>query len=154
MIGPSRLPSYPQPGFLRVLWTYPGLEDDLTGNVDPERQLLVRSLIKDLAHPVGTHYFWPFRLSGRDPEPAMFWAGVSLAAPRIALIMGEEAWEALVPGKKLPVFGIDMRKRLHVIRLFGTAEMPPGSNNYKAALAFLRVYLRFAVNNGKLRIEP
>jgi hypothetical protein len=83
-----------------VVWTYWELGRDLCVAPDPERRDLLRGLLQDLAHPPGTHCFWPLALpteDGEQPEAnaPVFWEGVRLLRGRAVVIMGSQALAAL-----------------------------------------------------------
>jgi len=79
-----------------VLWTYWELGRDLSGTPDPQRRGLVMDLLQELAHPSGTHSFWPVALPGRgkdgelEANATVFWEGVRLLRSRAVMIMGTE----------------------------------------------------------------
>ncbi|MCL1985783.1 MAG: hypothetical protein FWG59_04980 [Betaproteobacteria bacterium] len=84
-----------------VIWTYWELGRDLCGAPDPKRRDLLRELLQDLAHPPGTHSFWPLALprqkGGGEREQELeanapiFWEGVRLLHGRAVMIMGAQA---------------------------------------------------------------
>ena len=81
-----------------VVWTYWELGLDLCGAPDPKRRELFRDLLADLAHPPGTHSFWPVALPGEggmgegDPEAnaPLFWEGARLLHSRAVMLMGSQ----------------------------------------------------------------
>jgi len=81
-----------------VIWTYWELGCDLCGEPEPKRRDLLRDLLKELAHPPGTHSFWPLSLprQGEDGEQVLeanapiFWEGIRLLHGRAVVIMGAE----------------------------------------------------------------
>jgi hypothetical protein len=87
-----------------VVWTYRELGLDLCGTPDPKRRELLQDLLKDLAHPPGTHSFWPFALPGQgggdgeqqlEANVPIFWEGVRLLQGRAVVIMGSQALRSL-----------------------------------------------------------
>jgi len=86
-----------------VVWTYWELGLDLCGTPDPKRRELFQELLRDLAHPTGTHSFWPPALPGQDGKEEhtleanapVFWEGVKLLRGRAVMIMGEQVLRAL-----------------------------------------------------------
>jgi hypothetical protein len=86
-----------------VVWTYWELGLDLCGTPDPQRRDLLQELLRDLAHPPGTHSFWPPALPVRDgsgeheleANAPVFWEGVKLLRGRAVMIMGTQALHAL-----------------------------------------------------------
>lgn len=79
-----------------VIWTYWELGQDLCGAPDPNRRELLGKLLKDLAHPPGTHSFWPLALPRQDGDgeqeleanAPVFWEGVRLLRGRAVVLMG------------------------------------------------------------------
>lgn len=93
-------------------WTYLGLGKDIIDSKNPAlrrdlqrqaRSQLLGSMLSDLAHPAGTHTFWPMSLDGTVSETGidMFWSGASALGCRGVLILGSPAAWALVPRKDL-----------------------------------------------------
>jgi hypothetical protein len=86
-----------------VVWTYWELGLDLCGAPDPKRRELLQELLRDLAHPPGTHSFWPPALPAQDgngeraleANAPVFWEGVKLLRSRAVMIMGEQTLRAL-----------------------------------------------------------
>jgi hypothetical protein len=83
-----------------LIWTYWELGLDLCGTPDPQRRDLFQDLLRDLAHPPGTHSFWPPALPVRDGKEhvanaPVFWEGVRLLRGRAVIIMGTQALHAL-----------------------------------------------------------
>jgi hypothetical protein len=84
-----------------VLWTYWELGRDLCGAPDPQRRELLQELLQELAHPPGTHSFWPVALPGRDGDGELkanapvFWEGMRLLHSRALMIMGSQALRSL-----------------------------------------------------------
>lgn len=108
----------------RVLWTYWSLGTDLCGSPDARRRDFFRRLLTDLAHPAGTHTFWPcalpqlakpadlpdeFRDTQRQSDamhtaPDIFWAGVRALQARAVILMGSAAMRAVL-STPLPLMG-------------------------------------------------
>jgi hypothetical protein len=93
-----------------VLWTYWELGQDLCAAPDPGRRELIGKILRELAHPPGTHRFWPPTLppppdgrDGEEPEAcaAFFWEGARLLKSRAVIIMGSRALRALEPPPSL-----------------------------------------------------
>ena len=86
-----------------VVWTYWELGLDLCGTPDPKRREFLQDLLKDLAHPPGTHSFWPVSLPGQggdggqqlEANAPVFWEGVKLLRCRVVMIMGPQVLHAL-----------------------------------------------------------
>ena len=84
-----------------VVWTYWELGRDLCGAPDPQRRELLQEILNDLAHPPGTHSFWPMALPGRggdgdlEANAPVFWDGVRLLHSRAVMIMGPQALRSL-----------------------------------------------------------
>jgi len=76
-----------------VVWTYWELGLDVCGAADPKRRELLRELLTDLAHPPGTHSFWPVALPGEgglEANAPVFWEGVRLLRSRAVVVMGSQ----------------------------------------------------------------
>lgn len=89
-----------------VLWTYPELGQDLCGTPDPRRRGLVQGILRELAHPPGTHCFWPVALpadsgTGLRPDAALFLEGARLLKSRAILVMGSSTLRSLDPPLEL-----------------------------------------------------
>ncbi|MDR0239003.1 MAG: hypothetical protein LBI88_02080 [Deltaproteobacteria bacterium] len=84
-----------------VVWTYWELGRDLCDAPDPQRRELLQALLNDLAHPPGTHSFWPMALPGRDGNGELeanapaFWGGVRLLRSRAVMVMGPQVLRSL-----------------------------------------------------------
>jgi len=93
-----------------VVWTYWELGLDLSGAPDiTRRELFQTLLVQTLAHPAGTHSFWPVALPEQDgqgeaqmkPNARVFWEGVKLLGGRAVVIMGAQALDALALPERL-----------------------------------------------------
>lgn len=140
----SRRPLPPRP---LVCWTYAGLGPDLTGNPDPQRKELVARMIRGLAHPGGTHVFWPFDLPGEallseDMQATLFWSGEALLHTRALLVMGSDARDALKLPKIGPYCQTMVRGRLF-IQLPQPRNLAEKPDAFSQAMAFLSGLLRF-----------
>ncbi|HJB64904.1 MAG TPA: hypothetical protein H9768_01285 [Candidatus Mailhella merdavium] len=140
----SRRPLPPRP---LVCWTYAGLGPDLTGNPDPQRKELVARMIRGLAHPGGTHVFWPFDLPGEallseDMQATLFWSGEALLHTRALLVMGSDARDALKLPKIGPYCQTMVRGRLF-IQLPQPHSLAEKPDAFSQAMAFLSGLLRF-----------
>ena len=134
----------------KVLWTYTHLGEDLlvaeTEGRDRRRAFLAR-LLRDLAHPTGTHTFWPISLpqdaagNGGPPAPGIFWEAVAHLGARGVMIMGAPAIEALaLPVPLVPLQQIRYKKYL----LWGLEDMEDilsSEQKYASMLAFIRTAL-------------
>ena len=90
-----------------VIWTYWELGLDMCAAPDPQRRDLVKRLLKCLAHPGGTHCFWPLALPGGEggqqleANPPVFWEGVRRLHGRAVVIMGSQALRSLAMPDRL-----------------------------------------------------
>ena len=137
----NRRPLPPHP---LVLWTYAGLDEDLTGRPDDVRRKVIVRMLMELRHPGGTHVFWPCGLAG-EPEAGapLFWSGVKLLNPRVLLLFGSDARDALsMPKTLLPFCQERVFGRL-VIQLPRPQSLAADEASFKQALAFLSRLLRF-----------
>ncbi len=101
----------------RVVWTYAGLGEDLTGTASKERRTVMAHILKGLGHPRGTHGFWPYELPGTGPEPDIFWSALSLAGTRAVLVFGSQARDALFLPKTLRPYCQEIFQGRMVIQL-------------------------------------
>ena len=140
-----------------VLWTYWNLGLDLC---DPqaegrlERRGFLQKLLQDLAHPAGTHTFWPAgmpaapedRTPGTDeglvPHADAFWSGTSRLGARGVVVMGSAAVKALgLPPGLRPLQ--QTRYRGHMVWVLWDVDyMQREDQRYASTLAFLRQSLR------------
>ena len=140
-----------------VLWTYWHLGLDLC---DPqaegrlERRAFLQKLLQDLAHPAGTHTFWPAgmpvapedRTPGTDqslvPHADAFWSGTSRLGARGVVVMGSAAVKALgLPPGLRPLQ--QTRYRGHMVWVLWDVDyLQREDQRYASMLAFLQQSLR------------
>ena len=140
-----------------VLWTYWNLGLDLC---DPqaegrlERRAFLQKLLQDLAHPAGTHTFWPAgmpaapedRTPGTDESLVShadaFWSGTARLGARGVVVMGSAAVKALgLPPGLRPLQ--QTRYRGHMVWVLWDVDyMQREDQRYASTLAFLRQSLR------------
>ena len=140
-----------------VLWTYWNLGLDLC---DPqaegrlERRAFLQKLLQDLAHPAGTHTFWPAgmpaapedRTPGTDESLVShadaFWSGTARLGARGVVVMGSAAVKALgLPPGLRPLQ--QTRYRGHMVWVLWDVDyMQREDQRYASMLAFLRQSLR------------
>ncbi|OXS28174.1 MAG: hypothetical protein BCS36_02880 [Desulfovibrio sp. MES5] len=140
-----------------VLWTYWNLGLDLC---DPqaegrlERRAFLQKLLQDLAHPAGTHTFWPAGMpaapedhtpgmdEGLVPHADAFWSGTSRLGARGVVVMGSAAVKALgLPPGLRPLQ--QTRYRGHMVWVLWDVDyMQREDQRYASMLAFLRQSLR------------
>ncbi|MFT4300313.1 MAG: hypothetical protein QM579_01020 [Desulfovibrio sp.] len=140
-----------------ILWTYWNLGLDLS---DPqaegrlERRGFLQKLLQDLAHPAGTHTFWPAGLPAApedrtpDQEDALmphadaFWSGASGLGARGVVVMGSAAVKALgLPPGLRPLQ--QTRYKGHMVWVLWDVDyMQREDQRYASMLAFLRQALR------------
>lgn len=143
-----------------VVWTYWNLGRDLcnAGGGDSqrlERSAFLKRLLGDLAHPAGTHTFWPACLpvqageKGEEagagdfaPHAEAFWSGVHRLGARGVVVMGSAAAKALaLPGGLRPLQ--QTRHHGHLVWVLWDVEyLLHEEQRYTAMLAFLRQALR------------
>lgn len=154
----SRL-SATRPGL--VAWTYWGLAQDIAaaaGNavqteaeVQPrsQRRAFLARLLRDLAHPAGTHTFWPScqpakadaeseaqDLFAADAEA--FWSGLVHLGCRAVIVMGSAAARALALPDSARPFGL-LRWRGHVVLVLAEVDaLAEDAAQYSSILAFIR----------------
>ena len=147
-----------------VLWTYWNLGLDLC-NAQAEGQMerrgFLQKLLQDLAHPAGTHTFWPASLpdeggtepaappavppareDGLVPHADAFWSGASRLGARGVVVMGSAAVKALgLPSGLRPLQ--QARYRGHMVWVLWDVDyMQREDQRYASMLAFLRQALR------------
>lgn len=79
-----------------LMWVYPELWLDLSGQGSPERSACLRAIIGALRLPRGSSVFWPLRVdtaSEADAAP-YFHAGIELLSPKALVLLGRD-----VPGQ-------------------------------------------------------
>lgn len=145
-----------------VVWTYWNLGRDIcdAGGGDRQRQerrAFLQRLLGDLAHPAGTHTFWPACLpaqtegadaAGADgfaPHADAFWSGVRQLGARGVVVMGSAATRALaLPAGLRPLQ--QTRHHGHLVWVLWDVEyLLHEERRYTAMLAFLRQALRQVV---------
>lgn len=147
-----------------VLWTYWNLGLDLSNaraEGQMERRTFLQKLLQDLAHPAGTHTFWPAGLpeegdarpaappvasaareDGLVPHADAFWSGASRLGARGVVVMGSAAVKALgLPSGLRPLQ--QARYRGHMVWVLWDVDyMQREDQRYASMLAFLRQALR------------
>lgn len=147
-----------------VVWTYWNLGRDICdaqGARDGQRldrRAFLQRLLGDLAHPAGTHTFWPACLPVQDageadaadangfaPHADAFWSGVHKLGARGVVVMGSAAAKALaLPGGLRPLQ--QTRHHGHLVWVLWDVEyLLHEEQRYTAMLAFLRQALRQVV---------
>lgn len=147
-----------------VVWTYWNLGRDICdaqGARDRQRldrRTFLQRLLGDLAHPAGTHTFWPTCLPVQDtgdmnaadangfaPHAGAFWSGVRKLGARGVVVMGSAAAEALaLPSGLRPLQ--QTRHHGHLVWVLWDVEyLLHEEQRYTAMLAFLRQALRKVV---------
>ena len=131
-----------------LVWTYWELGRDLFVAPDPQRRELLQEILRALAHPPGTHCFWPVALPGRDGEPEVnapvFWEGVRLLRGRVVVIMGTQALGALDLPDRLPELHPFQQAR-HQGRLLVVLPPPDTLIRETKRMQALREFLRQAL---------
>lgn len=100
-----------------VLWTYPGLAEDLGGIPDNGRRSFFRRLFRDLALPKGSHAFWPLRppADRQDgADAAFFYSGVAVLNPDLVILMCDELPSTLDIPRMRPFQTVIHRERRYV----------------------------------------
>lgn len=142
-----------------VAWTYWNLGPDLAAASDTgqeeggaearaARRAFLGRLLRDLAHPAGTHTFWPACLpEGAAPDAAepsfaphadAFWSGAVHLGCRAVIVMGSAAVRALgLPATVRPLGQLRWRGQL-VLVLRDVDALAQDMTRYGPTLAFLR----------------
>ena len=142
-----------------VAWTYWNLAQDLSAagtsaageDAGAEARALRRNflgrLLRELAHPAGTHTFWPACMPGA-PEPVAgpdlaahpeaFWSGAAHLGCRAVIVMGSAAVRALgLPANARPLSQLRWRGQ-HVLVLWEVDTLAQDAARFGPTLAFLR----------------
>ena len=135
-----------------VIWTYWELGNDLCGTPDPKRRELLWGLLNDLAHPSGTHSFWPLALPDQDggveqelqANAPVFWEGVGLLHGRAVVIMGSQALRSLALPDRLLALR-PFRQVRHQGRLLIVLPSPDMLIRESRRIQALREFLRQAL---------
>lgn len=143
-----------------VAWTYWNLGPDLAAAAASDRRddegeraraarrAFLGRLLRDLAHPAGTHTFWPACLpesAASDaveplfaPHADAFWSGAVHLGCRAVIVMGSAAVRALgLPGTVRPLGQLRWRGQL-VLVLRDVDALAQDMTRYGPTLAFLR----------------
>jgi hypothetical protein len=137
--------------FAPVVWTYWELGRDLCGESDPKRRELFQDILGDLAHPPGTHSFWPAALPVHEgggerrlqANAPLFWEGVRLLRGRAVVIMGEQALRALALPDRMQDLPIQQLR--HKGRLLIVLPSPGALIQEPRRMQALREFLRQAL---------
>lgn len=136
---------------IRIAWTYAGLEQDVLGPVNKERQKIIKKLILELNHKQGTHNFIPYSLVHDDGSSQLttsqnvsfFWSAMRVVRPRVLLLFGSAARDTLgMPKTLTPCQKIDMGA-LQVLQMHKPETLESDNDHYLRALGFLQEYLKF-----------
>ena len=126
-----------------VVWTYPGLGEDLTGHPDAGRRRVMRSILEGLAHPSGTHVFWPHRLPGEGDAAPVFWSAVGMLSPRAVMVLGSESRDALGLPRSMRPYAHRMLWGRLVVQLHRPESLASDDALLSSTQAFLASVLRF-----------
>ncbi|MBD5558275.1 MAG: hypothetical protein HDQ92_06990 [Desulfovibrio sp.] len=146
-----------------MAWTYWNLAQDLSaagtsaagedaaGEARALRRSFLGRLLRELAHPAGTHTFWPACMPGAAqgaPEPVAgpdlaahpeaFWSGAAHLGCRAVIVMGSAAVRALgLPANARPLSQLRWRGQ-HVLVLWEVDTLAQDAARFGPTLAFLR----------------
>ncbi|MDR2055004.1 MAG: hypothetical protein LBQ10_03930 [Desulfovibrio sp.] len=135
----------------RVVWTYWELGQDICRQPNALRRNFFQRLIADLAHPAGTHTFFPVCLPQARAQDApsavmhdagIFWSALRLLGARGLLVMGAEAVKILGLEKDMPLWSMARQHGFFVWRLPEADVVVNEEKLYPALLEFLRAALR------------
>lgn len=131
-----------------VLWTYWTLGEDLCVRPNPARRALLQRLLADLAHPAGTHSFWPPALPFADSDsavdcelqanPEVFWSGVQALKARALVVMGSPAIKALELPPRLRPFQQTRHNGRLIVVLRDVDFLAQETHRYDAVREFLK----------------
>ncbi len=149
-----KLPAEENIGKVQIVWTYSGLEQDSFGQADFNRRNIVKKLLSDLNHQSGTHVFIPYANIDSDgqsefakelvnnEEISFFWSAMRLVRPRILLIFGSVARDAISAPKSLPLQKTQMGS-LQILQMHKFETLAEDQDLYNNTLIFLQSYLHF-----------
>jgi hypothetical protein len=104
---------------------------------------VLRCILEGLAHPPGTHVFWPHRLPGEGDAASVFWSAVGTLAPRAVMVLGSDSRDALgLPKSMCPYAQMMLWGRL-VVQLHRPESLASDDALLKSTQAFLASVLRF-----------
>jgi hypothetical protein len=135
----------------RLVWTYRELGQDMCLKPDARRRDLFQRLIADLAHPPGTHTFFPVclpRSCAQDDPPAVthnagiFWSALGELEARGVLVMGAEAVKILGLENDMHLWSMARLRGFFVWRLPEADAVANDEKFYSTLLEFLRTALR------------
>ncbi len=99
----------------RILWTYPGLDDDLGGRADDGRRDFFRRLFRDLAMPKGSHAFWPLRpYREAEVDAVFFHSGAAVLNPESVILMCDVIPQELALPRMQPFQAVIRQGRRYV----------------------------------------
>lgn len=114
----------------------------MCGTPDAARRALLQRLLADLAHPGGTHSFWPAALpvDGKELEAdsRIFWSGVGMLKARAVVVMGRPAVRALGLPERLRPFQQTRHDSRLVVILRDMDFLVQEPQHYDAVREFLR----------------
>ncbi len=139
---------------IRIAWTYEGLEQDVLGSAHDGRKKVVRQLLMDLNHQKGTHVFIPYAELTEEGqsrfavqgENSFFWSAMRFVRPRILLVFGSVARNAVEAPKSLPLQMSQMGS-LQVLQMHKLETLMEDHATYTNTLVFLQTYLHFCKKN-------
>ncbi len=129
----------------RILWTYPGLDEDLGGRADGVRRDFFRRLFRDLAMPKGSHAFWPLRPDGGTGVDGVFFhSGAAALNPESIILMCDAPPPELGLPRMQPFQAVIHQGRRYVLthdpaRFIPHRAVPASSARYARLLGFLKM---------------
>jgi hypothetical protein len=135
----------------RVVWTYRELGEDICRKPDARRRDFFQRLIADLAHPAGTHTFFPACLPQAGTRPVssavtrdagIFWSALRQLGARGVLVMGAGALKILGLEKDMPLWDMARKHDFFAWRLPEADVVVNDEKLYFTLLEFLRSALR------------
>ena len=136
---------------IRVAWTYAGLEQDVLGPINAQRQAIIKELAIELNHKKGTHSFIPYSFVQEDGSSQLemhenvsfFWSAMRLVRPRVLLIFGSATRDTLnMPKTLTPLQKADMGA-LQILQMHKPETLAQDKDHYAKTVAFLHEYLKF-----------
>ena len=150
-----------------IVWTYWELGRDVCLTPNAARRAFFQRLLTDLAHPAGTHTFWPPCLpadtepsaippsplseAGFTANPDVFWSGVDKLGARGVVVMGEAAVKALNLPEEFNNFAQIHHQGHFVWMLHDVGDILREEKFYRSILEFLRNALHDFVRSSQVR---
>lgn len=120
--------------------------DDISAKERATRSGIMRNILHELAHPAGTHTFWPPYLdASAQTSPILFWSGLHSLGCRGVIIFGSQAARFLIPRPGLKPLQQLRENGFQVWIMRDLAALSQSHEEYSRALAFLKRMLQIFI---------